>query len=173
VPTYVRTFRPERHPHRRRRRPDADAARRSYTELAADGTPLRHIEMRADDGTYLSAAAGGPPPPPGSEEITAEQFEELWRLARCQLDGVVQIQIHEVRPQAPHGLPVVVRCLGGRVRPGSRFDQSRNPADQIEFTVTRIERPGGEVTELTPPHSALLILTGTGRLQPNQTLTGK
>lgn len=169
----MRTFWPERRPHRRSRRADGDAARWSYVELTGDGTPLRHIEMRADDGTYLSAVTGGgPPPPPGGEELTAEAFEELWRLARCRLDGLAQIQIHEVRPQSPDGLPVVVRCIGGQVRVGRRLDRSSDPAEQVDFTVIQILRAGREVTELTPSHTALLTLSGTGRLRAGQVLTG-
>jgi hypothetical protein len=169
VVTFIRTFWPERRPHRRRRRADADAARRSYTELADDGTPLRHIESRADDGTWLAAVTGTAPAlPPGGEEMHAEVFEELWRRARCHLDGLAQIRIHEVRPQTPDGVPVVARCIGGRVRVGSRLDRSSDPDERVDFTVTRIEG----AAELRPLRGALLTLSGSGRLRADLILDG-
>jgi hypothetical protein len=57
--------------------------------------------------------------------MTAAGFAELWRLARCHLDGAAELQIHEVRPRSGEGLPVVGRCVGGLVRVGSRLDRVR------------------------------------------------
>ena len=158
VISYVRAYRAGRDP------------RRSYHELAGDGTPLRHIEMRAADGTYLAAvSAGAPAAPPGAEPMTAADFEEIWRLARCQLDGVVQIQIHEVRRQAPDGVPVVIRCLGGQLRRGSSFTDG----DGTDLTVVRMLLFDREVPVVTPLHSALITLSGTGRVRAGQVLQGR
>lgn len=135
--TYVRSRWPERRPHRRRPRADRDAARWSYDELDAAGRPIRHIEMRADNGTFLAAAdregglgvapetLGGDP-----QEVTADTVEELWRLARCRLNGEAEVQIAEVHPATADGLPVVVRCVGGRVRPGSSLHRCARPASR-------------------------------------------
>lgn len=195
--SYVRSFRPERHPARRRRRADQDAARWSYDEVDSERRPLRHIEMRADDGTYLAAAArepGGvqaasgpearygivpeaPVPPLGEHvsEMTADDFEHLWRLARCALDGRAEVQIYEVRPRIQDGLAVVVRCVGGRVRVHSRFHRVRETGDPVSLTVARILVPYGETAVLTPLCTATLILSGAGspRVRAGQHLDGR
>jgi hypothetical protein len=153
--------------------------------------------MRADDGTYLAAAAreaGGAqartehqarygvvpraPVPPLDEhmsEMTAADFEHLWRLARCELDGRAEVQIHEVRPRTRDGLAVVVRCVGGRVQVGSRLDRVRETGDPVSLTVAQILRPFGETTVLTPPCTATLILSGSGspRVRAGQHLDGR
>lgn len=167
--TYVRSRWSERRPHRRRLRSDRDAARWSYDELDAAGRPIRHIEMRADNGTFLAAAdrevgPGVVPEAPGADpqEMTADTFEELWRLARCQLNGEAEVQIAEIRPATAEGLPVVVRCVGGRVRPGSSLHRVRETGQPVAITVTRILRYDRDVDELTPAHTATLILAITG-----------
>jgi len=164
VVTYVRSFWPERRPKRQRRRADRDAARWTYDELGADGKVRRHIEMRADDGTYLAAldhveerSVGADP-----QEMAAEGFEELWRLARCQLNGEAEVWIEQVCPAVADGLPVVVRCVGGRVRPGSRLLRVRETGEPVTITVARIQRYDRDVDELTPPHTGVLILSATG-----------
>jgi hypothetical protein len=197
VVSYLRSYRPERHPVRRRRRADPDAARWSYDEVDAERRPMRHIAMRADDGTYLAAAVrepGGvqaapehearygvvpqaPVPPLGEHvsEMAGEDFEHLWRLARCELDGRAEVQIYKVQPRTQSGLAVVVRCVGGRVRMGSRFDQVRETGDPVSLTVARILVPFGETTVLTPPGTATLILSGPGcpRVRAGQHLDGR
>jgi hypothetical protein len=195
VVSYVRSYRPERDPLRRRRRADRDAARWDYDEVDAERKSLRHIEMRADDGTYLAAAAREPdgfpalpdhearygvvpqaPVPPLGEhvsEMTADAFEELWRLARCALDGRAEVQIHEAQPRTPDGLAVVVRCVGGQVRVGSRFDRVRETGDPVDLTVARISMYGGEAGALTPPGTATLILSGPGWMRAGQHLDGR
>ncbi|WP_433725568.1 hypothetical protein ACQP2Y_06770 [Actinoplanes sp. CA-051413] len=86
---YVRSYWPERRPQRQRRRADRDAARWTYDEVGADREVLRRIEMRADDGTYLAAVDHAEERSVGAnpQEMAADAFEELWRLARCQLNG--------------------------------------------------------------------------------------
>jgi len=177
----------------------------SYDELDAERRPLRHVEMRADDGTYLAAAAraemfaarqsGGvkavtdyetrygvvpeaPLPPLGDDvrEMAASSFEEVWRLARCQLDGRAEVWIDRVRPSASDGIAVVVRCVGGRVRVGSRLDRVRETGEQVSLTVVRILRwEDVEVDELRPAETAMLILsdTGSARLLADRHLDGR
>jgi hypothetical protein len=129
---------------------------------------LRHIEMRADDGTFLAAVEhedghGVGPATLGADpqEMTADAFEEMWRLARCQLNGEAEVWVEEVYPRTTDGLPVVVRCVGGRIRTGSRFSRVRETGEQVGFTVVRILRFDREVKELTPAHTAVLVLSGT------------
>jgi hypothetical protein len=164
VVTYVRSYWPEHRPHRQRRRADRDAARWTYDELGTDGKVLRHVEMRADDGTYLAAVecAGERAVGTNPQEMTADVFEELWRLARCELNGEAQVWIEQVCPAVEDGLPVVVRCVGGRIRPGSRFLRVRETGEPVTITVTRIQRYDRDVAELTPLHTGVLILSTTG-----------
>jgi hypothetical protein len=170
---------------------DQDAARWSYDELDDERRSLRHIESRADDGTYLVAAARGsgedearygvvpvePLPLPGADwhEMTAVQFAELWRLARCRLDGTAEIAIHEIRPPAGDGLPVVVRCVGGLVQVGSRFDRVRETGEQVALTVARVLVFDRDVAGITPPHTAILILAdgGSARIRAGHHLDGR
>ncbi|MGW4942378.1 hypothetical protein ACWEOZ_12425 [Actinoplanes sp. NPDC004185] len=175
--TYVRSYWPERRPHRQRRRADRDAARWTYDELGADEKVLRHIEMRADDGTYLAAVDHAEERGLGADpqEMAADVFEELWRLARCQLNGEAEVRIEEVCPAVEDGLPVVVRCVGGRVRAGSRFLRVRETGEPVTITVARIARYDRDVDELTPLHTGVLILSVTGapRIRAGHHLDGR
>ena len=177
VVTYVRSYWPERRPERKRRRADRDAARWTYDELGADGKVLRHIEMRADDGTYLAAVDHAEERSIGTnpQEMAADVFEELWRLARCQLNGEAEVWIEQVCPAVADGLPVVVRCVGGRVRPGSRFLRVRETGEPVTITVARIQRYDRDVDELTTLHTGVLILSTTGapRIRAGHHLDGR
>jgi hypothetical protein len=177
VVTYVRSYWPERRPQRQRRRADRDAARWTYDEVGADREVLRHIEMRADDGTYLAAVDHAEERSVGAkpQEMAADAFEELWRLARCQLNGEAEVRIEQVYPAVEDGLPVVVRCVGGRVRPGSRFLRVRETGEPVTITVARILRHDRDVDELTPLHTGVLILskTGAARVRAGHHLEGR
>jgi hypothetical protein len=182
VVSYLRSFRPERQPPRRRRRADPDAARWCYDEVDDERRSLRHVEMRADDGTYLVAATRGsvpdellPRPGADAEEMTPEAFAEVWRLARGRLDGVAEVEIFQVQPRTEDGLPVVVRCVGGAVRVGSRLDRIRETGEPVTITVARIVVFDRDVEQITPLHSATLILSGAGpaRIHAGQHLDGR
>lgn len=134
----------------------------TYTELDPHGRPVRHIELDARTGTYLAAGAGGHPPPADASEMDPDDFDELWRRARCYLDGRAEVQIHRVEPATPEGLPVVVRCVGGRVRVGTRLTSVRETFETVTITVARIICYGRDVPEITPLHTATLILAGVG-----------
>ena len=135
---------------------------RRYAELDDDGALLRYIELRATDGTYLAATARESTLPPvavpRADDMPADEFAELWRLARAQLDGVVELEVHEVRPREPDGLPVVVRCVSGRLQVGSALlGDTGEPGDLV---VTRIRRYDRDLRHLDPAGTALLTLSG-------------
>jgi hypothetical protein len=117
------------------------------------------------------------PPPPGADaqELTADGFAGLWRQARCRLDGVAEVQIHELRPRTADGLAVVVRCVGGSVGVGSRLDRIRETGEQVALVVARILVFDRDVDQITPPHTAMLILSGAdrARIRAGQHLDGR
>ncbi|MFD7324867.1 hypothetical protein ACFV9D_27910 [Streptomyces sp. NPDC059875] len=65
------------------------------------------------------------------------------------------LQIHEVEANGPDAAVCVVRCVGGLVRPGDRFEGGTLVLDRIELY-------GREVPEVTPPLSARVRLSGPG-----------
>ncbi|MEU3078575.1 hypothetical protein [Streptomyces laurentii] len=70
------------------------------------------------------------------------------------VDG--QLQIHEIEDDGPDRARCVVRCVGGVVRTGDHLDGGR-------LTVERIHRYRSvTVDALTPPHAALVLLSGPG-----------
>ena len=131
---------------------------RRYAELDDDGSLLRYVELRATDGTYLTATAR---PLPAVEVAQAEampagEFADLWRLARAQLDGTIDLEVHEVRPREPAGLPVVVRCVSGRLKVGSALERDTGG----DLVVTRIQRYDRDLRHLDPAGAALVTLAG-------------
>jgi hypothetical protein len=65
------------------------------------------------------------------------------------------LQIFDVEASGPETTVCVVRCVGGRVRTGDRFEDGALVLDRIELY-------GREVPELTPPLSAKVRLSGAG-----------
>ncbi|MET9373799.1 hypothetical protein ABZX98_06555 [Streptomyces sp. NPDC002992] len=65
------------------------------------------------------------------------------------------LQIFDVEASGPETTVCVVRCVGGRVRTGDRFEDGALVLDRIELY-------GREVPELTPPLSAKARLSGAG-----------
>ncbi|GAA0797702.1 hypothetical protein Sya03_53100 [Spirilliplanes yamanashiensis] len=80
--------------------------------------------------------------------------------APAEPDGAVELEVHEVRPREPAGLPVVVRCISGRLRVGSPLHEIRETAEPVDLVVTRIRRYDRDLPYLDPAATALLTLAG-------------
>ncbi|MFB7375428.1 hypothetical protein ACFC0D_37010 [Streptomyces sp. NPDC056222] len=65
------------------------------------------------------------------------------------------LQIFEVEESRSDAAVCIVRCVGGQVRPGDRFEGGALLLDRIQLY-------GREVPEFTPPLSARVLLSGTG-----------
>ncbi|MFF3687617.1 hypothetical protein [Streptomyces sp. NPDC002187] len=65
------------------------------------------------------------------------------------------LQIHTAEPVAPGVVECVVRCVGGLVRVGQRYEAGR-------FTVDWIKSYGRRVDQIPPPYSAKVQLSGAG-----------
>ncbi|USQ83237.1 immunity 50 family protein [Streptomyces phaeoluteigriseus] len=76
-----------------------------------------------------------------------------------------KLQIYSVEEEDPKGATCIVRCVGGRVRAGQRFEVDRDvdatadtPPLMLDW-INRYERP---VDFIGPPHSAKVHLSGEG-----------
>jgi hypothetical protein len=76
-----------------------------------------------------------------------------------------QLQIYEVEEADSRSATCVVRCVGGVVRPGQRFDAgsaTEDPNATLQVTLEWINRYGRFVDFFDPPHNAKVYLTGDG-----------
>ncbi|WP_211363002.1 hypothetical protein [Streptomyces phaeoluteigriseus] len=76
-----------------------------------------------------------------------------------------KLQIYSVEEKDPKGATCIVRCVGGRVRAGQRFEVDRDvdaTADTPPLMLDRINRYERLVDFIGPPHSAQVHLSGEG-----------
>lgn len=64
----------------------------------------------------------------------------------------------------------VVRCIRGTVRIGTRFTGAQGSTSSLDRVVSAIDRDGKPAETLDAPHTARILLTGTGALHQHQTL---
>ncbi|MFI6871825.1 hypothetical protein ACIBL6_00145 [Streptomyces sp. NPDC050400] len=77
-----------------------------------------------------------------------------------------EVQVVQVDVLGAGLLAVVVRCLA-TTKVGSRFRCVGRSGGPVVLTVTEIRRyPRVPVTEVDPPHAALLVLEGAGAGEP-------
>ena len=76
--------------------------------------------------------------------------------------GDIELQIDHPRATGDNEAVVVVRCIRGPVRIGTRFYRIRNSTASIDLTLTSIVFYGHSVDELDAGHTALVTLRGPG-----------
>lgn len=76
-----------------------------------------------------------------------------------------QLQVYAVEEVDSKSATCVVRCVGGVVRLGQRFDvgsATQDPAATVQVLLEWINRYGNFVDFFDPPHNAKVHFTGEG-----------
>ncbi|MET7887108.1 hypothetical protein [Streptomyces avermitilis] len=85
-----------------------------------------------------------------------------------------KIQIYSIEEQDSRMATCIVRCVGGEVRTGQLFGVGASggvPADETQVALDWIERYGQRTDFLSPPHSAMIHLSGRGAALLTRNLT--
>ncbi|MFF4753453.1 hypothetical protein ACWD5R_09615 [Streptomyces sp. NPDC002514] len=77
-----------------------------------------------------------------------------------------KLQIYAVEEADHQSATCIVRCVGGIVRPGQRFDVGSPSADhsneRSQIVLDWIDRYGNRVDFVDPPHNAKVHFSGSG-----------